>query len=129
MKEEDKLRLLRSLLDAEGAEWVEEGGWLRFRMQHDAMLWETACTPCADGLLFFGQYPFRCRDRDRALRLCGELNRQLVTGALFLTEDGRPVYRCRALLDDVYLAQERIGAALRYSAQVIAHCWGRFSGL
>jgi hypothetical protein len=129
MKEEDMLRLLRALLDAEGVEWVEEGGWLRYRMEHDAMTWETSCCPCTDGMLFFGLLSFRCRDKDRAWRVCGELNRQLVTGALFLTQDGNPVYRCRAVLDDVYCAQERLEAALRYSAQVIAYCWGRFSGL
>ena len=121
------LRLLKSLLEAENTQWIEEGGWLRFRVKHDAMLWETACTPCTDGLLFFGRFPFRCRDVETAWRVCGEANRELTGGALFLTEDASPVYRCRALLDDIYYAQERIASALRSSAKVIAHCWSRFS--
>jgi hypothetical protein len=128
MREDEALRLLRALLDGEGAEWVEEGGWIRFRMRREAMLWETAARPCADGLLFYGRFPFRCADPDRARRVCEELNRRLARGAIFLAEDGCPVYRCRAELDDVYGAQERIAAALRYGAQVMTHCWGRLSG-
>ncbi len=127
MKEEEMLRLLRSMLEAEKTRWVEEGGWLRFRLKHDGMLWETACTPCADGLLFFGRFPFRCRDAETAWRVCGEANRELVSGALFLTEDASPVYRCRAVLDDVYYARERIASALQGSAKVIARFWGRLS--
>ena len=129
MREEDALRLLRPLLEQEGAEWTEECGWLRFRAKHGAMEWETDCIPCGDALLIYSRLPLRCADRDRALRACDALNRRLAAGALFLERDGSPVYRCRALLDDVYGAQERIAAALRESARVIAHCWGQFSGL
>jgi hypothetical protein len=57
MREDEALRLLRALLDGEGAEWVEEGGWIRFRMRREAMLWETAARPCADGLLYYGRFP------------------------------------------------------------------------
>ena len=31
MKEEDALRIVKAYLDAEGAEWREESGWIRFR--------------------------------------------------------------------------------------------------
>ena len=32
-------------------------------------------------------------------------------------------------MDDVYGAEDRIAAALRYSAQVITHFWGRLAGM
>ena len=127
MKEEEAMRLLKALLTGEGAEWIEEREWLRFRAKHGGMLWETACRACEGALLFYGRFPFRCREPDKARRRCEEINRQLVRGALFLSEEGYPVYRCRAELDDVYGAEDRIAAALEYSAEVMARYWGRLS--
>ena len=127
MKENDAMQLLRALLDREGAEWTEENGFLRFRLQHGGMLWETACRACDGALLFYGRFPFRTTEPERARRVCEEFNRRLVRGALYLAEDGTPVYRCRAELDDVYGAEDRIAAALHYSAQVMAHVWSRLS--
>ncbi len=129
MKENEAIDLLKSLLDSEGAQWTEESGWIRFRLRHDAMLWETACRACGAAILIYGRFPFRVADADRARRICGEINRSLVRGAVYLAEDGSPVYRCRAELDDVYGAEDRITAALRYSAQVITHFWGRLAGM
>lgn len=129
MDDEEAMRLLKALLDGEGAEWSEERGFLRFLLRHEAMLWETACRACGGVMLFYGRFPFRCGDPDRARRFCEEMNRRLVRGALYLAEDGSPVYRCSAELDDVYGALERLTAALRYSAQVMALCWGRLSGI
>ncbi len=128
MKENDITGLLKSLLDSEGVEWTEESGWVRFRMRHDAMLWETACRAYDNALLIYGRFPFRPAGPDRARRICEEINRSLVRGALYLAEDGSPVYRCRAELDDIYGAEDRIAAALRYSARTVAHFWGRLSG-
>ena len=128
MKENEVMRLLKALLDREGAEWTEEGAYLRFRTQHGAMIRETACRACEGALLLYGRFPFRVADPDRARRVCEEINRRLVRGALYLAEDGSPVYRCRAELDDVFGAEDRIMAALQYSAQVTAWFWGRLSG-
>lgn len=128
MNEEEAMRLLKTLLDGEGAEWTEEQGFLRFRLQRGAMLWEAACRACGSTVLIYGRFPFRCADPDRARRVCDELNRRLIRGALYLAEDGSPVYRCCAELDDVYGAAGRLTEALRYSAQVVAYCWGRLSG-
>jgi len=128
MNEEEAKRLLIALLESVGAEWTEESGWLRFRSRHDGMLWETACRPCPGALLLYGRFPFTPREREKARRLCEELNRRLIRGALFLGEDGSPVYRCRAELDDVFGAEDRLEAALEYSAQVITHYWGRLAG-
>ncbi len=127
MKEDEAMRLLKALLDGEGAEWTEERGWLRFRVKCGAMVWETAARPCGGAMLFYARFPFRCAEPDQARQVCEALNRRLVRGALFLGEDGCPVYRCRAELDDVYGAETRITDALRYAAQVTAHCWGRLS--
>jgi len=127
MDENDAMRLLRALLEEKGAEWTEQGGYLRFRSRSGAMLWETACRAGDGALLIYGRFPFRAADPERARRICGELNRHLVRGALYLAEDGSPVYRCRAELDDVYGAKERIAAALQYEAQVIAYAWGRLN--
>ncbi len=69
MREEDSLRVLRALLDSEGAEWREENGWLRFRSKHGAMLWETSCRAVPDAILIYGRFPFVCRDEEGARRL------------------------------------------------------------
>ena len=129
MNENDMMRLLKALLDAEGAEWTEESGWIRFRTQHDAMLWETACRACDGAMLFYGRFPFRTADLNRARHICNEFNRRLVRGALCLAENGSLFYRCRAELDDIYGAEDRIAGALRYSAQVMAQTWTRLSGI
>ena len=129
MEETDALRILRALLLREGAEWREENGWLRFRSKHGAMLWETDCRMTDGAMLLYGRFPFRCADADAARTFCEEMNRKLIRGALYLTEDGTPVYRCTADTDDVYGAEQRISEALHYSAQVIAYCWGRLSGI
>ena len=128
MDETEALQILRALLMREGAERREENGWLRFRMQRGAMLWETDCRVSDGAMLLYGRFPFRCADQNGARTFCEEMNRKLLRGALYLTEDGTPVYRCSAEIDDVYGAEQRIAEALRYSAQVIAYCWGRLSG-
>ncbi len=129
MKENDAIRLIKNLLDSEGCEWAEERGWLRFRVKHDAMLWETACMVRDRSAVFYGRFPFGCSDLTRARRICNEINGQILRGALFIEEDGHPVYRCRADVDDVYNAEDRIMAAIRYNAQVMSGFWGRLSGI
>lgn len=128
MNDEEAMRLLRSLLEREGVEWAEESGYLRFRAKSGGLLWETACRAQQGLLLIYGRFPFVCRRPERARQICDETNRRLCRGALFLGADGAPVYRCTAELDDVYGAEERIGQALRYSAQVMARSWGPLSG-
>lgn len=128
MKEDEANRLLQSLLGRKNAEWIQEGGFIRFRAKHDGMLWETACRARENAMVFYARFPFRCREPEKARRVCEEMNRKLIRGALFLGEDSSPVYRCTAELDDVFGAEERIDEALRYSARVMAHVWGRLSG-
>ena len=128
MNEAETMRLLRTLLESEGAEWTEENGFIRFRSRHEGMLWETACRPCPGAMLIYARFPVTPGEPEKARKLCEEGNRVLTRGALFPGEDGSPVYRCRAELDDVFNAQTRLEAALEYSAQVITHYWGRFAG-
>lgn len=127
MKEETALRLLEGVLEARGAEWIAEGGYLRFPVRHGGMVWETDCRPCENGMLIYARFPFRPEDRAAAERVCGEVNRGLVRGALFLTEEGELLYRCRAELDDVFGAEDRLEAALVYSARVVTRYWGRLA--
>ena len=129
MKEKDVLRLLQALLESEGAGWTLESGYLRFRSRHEGMLWETDCRAAEGAALIYARFPFRTERPEKARLLCEDCNRRLHRGALFLEEDGRPVYRCRAELDDVYGAEERLAAALEYSAQVVTRYWGRLAAL
>ena len=129
MNENDALRLLRNLLESRGAEWIGESGWIRFRSRREGMIWETACRAGEGAMVIYGRFPFRCRDSNRARDECNEINRSLERGALFLTEEGEPVYRCRAEMDDVFGAEERLDTALRHSAWVMARYWGRLSGI
>ena len=128
MDEKQALKLLKSLLERKGAAWIEEGGFLRFRARKGAMLWELACRAREGELLVYARFPFSCRRPAEARSLCERINRVLTRGALFLGEDAAPVYRCRAELDDVYGAEERVEKALAYSAQVMARYWGPLSG-
>ncbi len=128
MEEMKARQVLLALLEREGVEWSEENGWLRFRSKHGAMLWETSCSISDGTTLFYGRFPFRCTDPDKARGYCNEMNRRLVRGALYVTEEGTPVYRCTAETDDIFGAEQRITEALSYSAQVIAYCWGTLSG-
>jgi hypothetical protein len=129
MKEEEAMRLLKALLDGEGAEWIEERGFVRFRLRRGGMLWETACRAEGSVLLIYGRFPFRCGDPDKARKICDGMNRRLLRGALYLDEDGSPVYRVSAELDDVFGAEARLAAALQYSAQVVAGLWAKLSGV
>lgn len=127
MEERDVRRELLALLDSSGVRWVEESGLIRFRARRDGMVWETDCRALDGQALIYGRFPFHARDRAAVLRTCGEINARLIRGALFLPEDGQPVYRCRAELDDAFLARERLAAALEYSAEVVARFWGALS--
>ncbi len=129
MKEDDVLRLLKALLEREQVEWAEELGWIRFRMRREAMIWEISCCARPGSLLIYGRFPFQTASKERGRLICDRINRELIRGALYLTENGEPVYRCRAELDDVYGAEERVLAALQYSAQVVSCFWGRLSGV
>ncbi len=129
MEAKDTRRLLIALLEDSGAAWQEEAGLIRFRIARDGMLWETACRCERDQILCYGRFPFAAADRARCLERCNEINGQTVMGAMFLPRDGRPVFRTRAELEDLYEARRRLIRALEYNAAVVARFWGRLSGI
>lgn len=124
MEEQDVRRTLAALLSDSGVQWSEDAGYIRFRARRDGMVWETDCRVMAGQVLLYFRFPFRVTDWEKTRRVCNELNARLVRGALFLPEEGSPVYRCRAGLDDVFLASRRLSAALEYGAAVVVRYWG-----
>ena len=120
-------RELLALLEDSGVRWAEDAGLIRFRARRDGMVWETDCRVLRGQVLIYARFPFQAAERGAVLRRCDRVNARLIRGAMFLPEDGRPVYRCRAELDDVFGARERLTAALEYSAEVVARFWGELS--
>lgn len=120
-------QLLISLLEDSGAEWTSWGGCICLRLEHGGAVWEMACRCIQGRLMAYGRYPFGAADRARALRLCSEINSQVVQGAMFLQEDGRPVFRTGAALPDPYDAPQLIREAIEYNAAVICRFWQRFA--
>ena len=129
MREEDVRRVLLALLEEGGAAYVEENGYVRFRMERDGLLWETACRCTAGAVLIYGRCPFRVKNRDAALRECSDVNCRMTRGAAFLPEDGQIVFRTRADMSDIFDARERLDDALRYNAAALVRFWGRFQTL
>lgn len=127
MRESQTRAVLTALLNDSGAAWTTEIGWVRFRMERNGRLWEMCCLPMDDEVLCYGRYPFRLDDRAEGLRRCDEVNRQAVRGAMFLPDDGQPVFRTRAELDDAYGARTRLKAAIEYNAAILSHFWGVMS--
>ena len=121
MKEQEIRGVLTSLLSDSGADWKEENGYIRFRLERKGLLWETGCR-CRDGeILIYGRYPFRTENTLPTLKELNRINSRLLRGSLFLDETGGCICRTRAEMDDFYMARERLIAALEYNAQVIAH--------
>ena len=127
MREPQTRAVLTALLDDSGAAWTTQVGWICFRMERDGGIWEMRCLPMDEQVLCYGRYPFRIEDRGEGLRRCDEVNRQAVRGAMFLPDDGQPVFRTRAELDDAYGARKRLAAAIEYNAAIIARFWGLMS--
>lgn len=127
MPENQTRAVLTALLDESGAVWTAQAGWIRFRMERGGCVWETCCLPMDGEVLCYGRYPFRIEDRAEGLRRCDAVNRQAVRGAMFLPDDGRPVFRTRAELDDAFGARNRLKAAIEYNAAIISRFWGAMS--
>lgn len=127
MREPQTRAVLTALLDESGAVWTNEMGWVGFRMERDGRLWEMRCLPLDGEVLCYGRYPFRLESRAEGLRRCDTVNRQAVRGAMFLPDDGRPVFRTRAELDDAYGARRRLKAAIEYNAAILSRFWNVMS--
>lgn len=127
MEAEEIRRLLITLLEDSGAAWAAQGGCICFRLAKNGAVWEMACRCIKGRLLAYGRYPFAAADRAQALRLCSEVNSQVVQGAMFLQEDGRAVFRTDAALPDLYDASRLMREAIEYNAAVICRFWRGFS--
>ena len=127
MRESQTRAVLTALLDESGAVWTTETGWIGFRMERDGCMWEMRCLPMDGEVLCYGRYPFRLESRTEGLRRCDKVNRQATRGAMFLPDDGRPVFRTRAELDDAYGARNRLKAAIEYNSAIITRFWGAMS--
>ena len=122
-------QLLTALLNDSGVVWERRTGEIRFRFTSGAMTWETACRCLEDQVLVYGRYPFAvpADRRVQALETCGGINSRIVRGGMYLTPEGRVVFRTWADLRDAYTAREALARALEYNAAVMARFWGRFS--
>ncbi|MBR3570942.1 MAG: hypothetical protein IKN96_09145 [Oscillibacter sp.] len=127
MREPQTRAVLTALLDESGAVWTTQTGWIGFRLEREGRLWEMRCLPVDEAVLCYGRYPFRVENRAEGLRRCDEVNRKAVRGAMFLPDDGRPVFRTRAELDDAYGARQRLKAAIEYNAAILARFWNAMS--
>ncbi len=127
MKEQEVKKLLTDYLSDAGIDWQENLGVIRFRLSRDGMGWEMSCQCMESRILLYSQYPFQCEERLEASMECSRINRQLVQGAMFLTETGCPVFRTEAPVRDIYEASLSLGEAFRYNVSVIVRYWGRMS--
>ncbi|MDE7243024.1 MAG: YbjN domain-containing protein [Oscillospiraceae bacterium] len=122
-------RQLTALLDDSGVVWRREMGEIRFRFTSGAMTWETACRCLDNQVLVYGRYPFEipADRRTQALEACGGINSRVVRGGIYLTPEGRVVFRTWADMGDAYTARDALARALEYNIAVVTHFWGRFS--
>jgi len=122
-------RQLTALLEDSGVVWRRDLGEIRFRLQSGGMIWETACRCLEDQVLLYGRYPFRIPPdrRTRALEACAGINSQLTRGGMYLTGEGRAVFRTRAGMEDAYTARENLDRALAYNIAVMTRFWGRLA--
>lgn len=116
--------LLLALLEERGAEWTRERGYIRFPVRRQGLRWEADCLCERGRVLIYGRYPFVPADRGAALALCNRANLRLCRGAMLLPEDGRPVLRTTAELDDIYDAAYRLRRALEENAAAVVRWWG-----
>ena len=117
---------LEELLLYNGFSFRREGETFHLVFADRGCKWETMCVCREQLVLFYGRYPFPIVDRERAQTVCGEINRQVVQGSMFLHED-RAVFRTGADLFDAYSAYEHMGRALEYNAGVMVRFWSQMA--
>ena len=97
---EEIRRLLTALLESSGAAWEQADGWICFRLSKDGAVWDMACRCLTGRMLAYGRLPLRAADRDEACRRCSQVHGQVIRGAMFLSEEGWPVFRTEAELPE-----------------------------
>ena len=126
MNQEEVRRLLTGMLENAGVPWIEEADLIRFRVRKDGARWEMNCRCRRGELIVYSRYPFSVPEGLDAWILCSRINARAVRGAMFLPEDGRPVFRVLADLEDVYGAETRLRQALTYAARITVRFWGEW---
>lgn len=117
---------LEALLRYNGFSFRRDGELFRMVFADRGFKWETVCVCPGRTVLIYGRYPFPAVDRERARKVCEEINRQVMFGSMFLS-DGRVVFRTGADLFDAYSAYEHIGRALEYNAGVMTRFWNKIA--
>lgn len=121
--------ILLELLERQNADWTRESGYIRFLVRRNGLCWETDCLCTSREILVYGRYPFSLKNRGAALTVCNRANLRMVRGALLLPEDGRPVCRTAAAMNDIYDASFRLREALDDNNSAIVRWWGRLEAL
>ena len=129
MNQEEVCRLLTGMLEDAGVPWIEEADLIRFRVRKDGARWEMNCRCRRGELIVYSRYPFSVPEAPDAWILCSRINARTVRGALFLPEDGRPVFRVWADMGDIFGAETRLRQALTYAARITARFWGDWEAL
>lgn len=121
--------LLFQLLEEGGVAWRREMGDILFSLTSGGMTWDVACRFWKEGVLVYGRWPFRLEGdrRGRVLEDCGSINSRLLRGSVFLTGEGRAVFRTWADLSDPFSAREALSGAIAYNTAVITRSWGRLA--
>ncbi len=127
MGPEEIRRLLTALLESSGAAWEQADGWICFRLSKDGAVWDMACRCLTGRMLAYGRLPLRAADRDEACRRCSQVNGQVIRGAMFLSEEGWPVFRTEAELPDPYDGARLVREAIEYNAAVLCRFWRLFA--
>ena len=122
----DAISELEELLRYNGFSYRRDGGRFYLVFADRGYKWETMCVCREQTVLFYSRYPFPIAETDAARRACGEIDRQVMMGSMFLSE-GRAVFRTAADLFDPYSAYEHIGRALEYNAGVIVRFWAQMA--
>jgi len=99
----------------------EENG-IRLSLADKRYKWETLCRFTQSTVLIYGMYPFKASEREKILNQLNKINRQLITGTMFL-ENETVVMRTSADLFDAYNTHETIARALEYNAGAITKLW------
>ena len=124
MDREAVQRLLIRQLEEGSVPWVSQGELIRFWAEQGGMRWEMNCRCRRGELIVYSRYPFSVPVGAEAWKLCNRINARTARGSMLLPEDGRPVFRARADLQDIYGAEERLREALTYAAKLTVRFWG-----
>ena len=119
----DGAAALEQLLESSGVPFRREGERFRFQFSSQGRRWQMVCDCAGDRVLLYSVFPLACRDRAAALERCDAVNRQVVQGGCFLSED-HIIFRTGAELFEPFVAAETLARALEYNAAVMVTLWG-----